>query len=168
MLNGPIYENAENYIVPRIKAKFEKECSCQYADMDSYYRTEVQDQSIKYLIDKGKLQGKSVNCSIWYVKKLRSIINLLTSIDYTKRAQSCSQARIALSSYKGPNWRMINKNQLEIKDLEGYNYSFQELIKKGTNFVEAKRINVNSGKSRAIKSIKNWDDVYKIYFKEFD
>lgn len=168
MLNGPIIENVENYIVPKIKAKFEKECSCQYDEMDSYYKTEVQDQSIKHLIDKGKLQDKSVNCSIWYVKKLQDIIKKLTSIDYTKRAQSCSSARIVLSSYKGPNWRIADKSRLEINDLDGYNYSFQEIQKKGSSLIEAKRIKINSDKYRSITSINNWNDVYKAFFKEFD
>lgn len=168
MINGPIVENVEHYIVPKIQKKLEKEYSCLYSEMDTFQKTQVQDSSIEYLINKDKLQSISVDCPIWYVKKLKDIIRLLTNKDYSKRAQSCSQARIALSSYKGPNWRVVDKHHLEINDLAGYNYSFQEIQKKGNNVVLATRKKIDKDNVRTIRTIKNWNDVYNAFFKEFD
>jgi hypothetical protein len=136
--------------------------------MDIFQKTQVQDLSIAHLIGKNDLQKKSVNCSRWYVKNLRNIVKALTNIDYLKRSQSCSIARIDLSSYKGPNWRLNNNNCLEIKDLCGYDYIFSELSNKGCNIIEAKRAKTGSRKFRAMNAIKKWDDVYKSFFEEYD
>lgn len=164
MINGTIEPNVEHYIVPKIKKALEKQYNCTYEKMGIFEQNQVQNNSIKYLIDKNLLKETGRAPSRWYVKKLQEIINSLTNNNLEKRIDSCSYARIELSSYKGPNWKIEN-NYLYIKDFNSNDFIFTE-DKNGNVVAKKSKTGINSFKK--VNSIKSWDDVYKNFFKKYD
>lgn len=164
LINGPIIDNMEHYVVDKIKKQYEKRFNCTYEKMEIWDMNQVQDESIKYLVERDKLQEVGAPSSRWYTKKLKEIVKQLTNKDYNKRIPSCSYARIILSSYKGPNWRLLDNEHLEIKNWKGYDYKF--VYEKG--IVSSKKAKHGTDIYRNINSITTWDDVYNEFFKDFD
>ena len=132
--------------------------------MDIFEKNQVQDNSIKYLIDKNLLKETGREPCRWYVKKIQEIVNSLTNNNLEKRVNSCSYARINLSSYKGPNWK-LEDNNLYIKNFNGNDYIFTE---DKNNNVIAKKTKTGLNSFKKINSIKTWDDIYKNFFKNYD
>lgn len=164
LINGPIQDDIEHYVVDKIKRQYEKRLGCSYEKMDIWDMNQVQDESIKYIIEKDKLLEIGAPASRWYVKKLREVVKQLTNKDFNKRTPSCSYARIILSSYKGPNWRLLDNEHLEIKNWKGYDYQF---VYKNERVI-AKKAKYGTNDFRNVKSISTWDDVYNEFFKAFD
>lgn len=167
MINGPVEENVEHYLVKSVVSKYEKKYKCLFESMDDCQKSEVEDESIRVLITRDELLPKGRSPSRWYIKKLKEIVKHLSHKDYCKRASMCNQARIILSSYVGPNWMQPNDNELFIRNFEGYDYHFIEYEKKGKKKFESFKAKTGE-KSRKDNSITSWEDVYKKFFEKYD
>jgi serine/threonine protein kinase len=165
MINGAIKESPDNYLVSSILKSKEKRLGKKYSEMFDWERSDIQDISIKFLAENLKLQEKGVIPKRLYNKELKRIIKNLTHPDYRNRVQSCSQARILLSSYSGMNWCESKDGEIKIKNYKGRDFKANEFKDKhGLIKFECLSSQTGDESYRKNKSIENWN-AFEKYFK---
>lgn len=122
LINGPIIEPPDHYLVSTIVRKEEKRLGKKYADMCDADQSLVQDESIGYLAKKATLLETGSKPRRLFSKELRRIVKGLTDPDVPARVQSCASARILLSSYTGPNWCEKRDGSVHVKNFFGRDY----------------------------------------------
>lgn len=160
MINGPICESANNYILAKFVKKEEKRLGKKYVDMLPYEQSDILDMSIKHLGETAKLQEKGVCPKKFYNKELKNIVTRLTYPDYQSRIQSCANARIILSSYCGINWCDLKDGSVSIKNYKGRDYNAREYKdRRGNVKFECLSSTTLANNFRKVKSITNWDEL---------
>jgi serine/threonine protein kinase len=158
MINGPIKESSDNYLIPSVLKKEEKRLGKKYSEMCPYEQSDVQDLSIKNLAEKSKLLEIGIKPKKIFNKELKRIITRLTNPVCADRIQSCAQARILLSSYNGPNWCELNDGSLKVKNHKERDYIAREYVnKRGNNVFECLSSPANNDSYRNHKQILNWE-----------
>lgn len=160
MINGPITEDASQYKVAAVIKSEERRIGTKYEDMRSFEQSDALDLCIKHLAEKGKLLGQARKPKRLYDKQLATIVNAFIHPDYNKRADSCSKARMKLSSYSGANWRDNGDNSVDVKNFKGRDYKFRE-FENSRSILVFETLSTKCGEDKWQKNnrITNWNDV---------
>lgn len=159
MLNGPINADPLHYRVTAVIKSVERRLNMSYDAMASYEQSDAIDLCIKHLANKKTLLPQARTPRFLYDQQLSSIVNSLTHPDIAKRSSTCSDARIKLSSYSGPNWKYIDDNSVFVESHRGRDYSFKEYVNRRSMTVfECMSTKTGEDRWRKNHDIQNWSD----------
>ncbi len=163
LINGPIAESPQHYLIERIVRNEEARLRKNYSEMHDAERSLIQEESIKYLANKGRLLEVGKKPRRLYFKELSNIVKSLTNPNPSRRVQSCSKARILLSSYAGPNWCELQDGTILINNYKGRDYMAQEQVHtKGPAVFICKSSVTGENNYRACNKIKSWQEFESI------
>lgn len=162
MINGPIDESPLSYIDQKILKREELRLGKQYSQMLDYEKSDVQDSSIKFLAQTGKLLEKARKPTRLYEKTISPIVRALSHPNYLKRFSKCSDARTRLSRSAGPNWKEEIDGSITVCDYNGRDYTAREYTNHH-NVIKFECASSMTGSTakRKNNSITSWPDFEK-------